>query len=371
MVSASASLVVLLLPRLASAFGDSFFNHPSPDMSQLLVLTVRDSADAAAGNYEGFDDDIDDPEDGHEENFPPDLYAESDRLSPPKEKLFVSEEGASGNAVSQSSPEGSASSPNGPRSCFPSEKSASANRSPSMGNVQPQTRSVTPPSDVNSQRRGADPSQKSPVETKSVTIMAFDEAKEALCHATSNPDVPWHLRALITLTRGVKKPDDFLHSAYLSSLMQAMSYGLECMKELRLLRHIDKGKAKAQDIKELVALKERVVSCVNPVRDLLAEAKTQLGPGMKARGTKGGWDKAAVLLDSLCGAVVATENNFLTLLSLMEAQRNPQTPQAVMQALQKEREKAKAEYEWAKDNIKGCMRALRGKGILPRAFPML
>lgn len=145
---------------------------------------------------------------------------------------------------------------------------------------------------------------------------------------------------------------------------------MHCAKDFRRLRHLDKGKSRPV-AGELAYLRKRALECLVPIKMCLQQAAARLGPPLRKRGSRGGWDQAAALLDSLSASAVAMEDNFSALTVSLEAQLNPSTSKETVSLLMQKRDEAKKEYEAAKKAMKAQAKACEERGLIPKAFPLI
>lgn len=351
---------------LPLAFGATAAISDQPlDISSLLILSIKDVPGAA--ETAAFEDDIEDP-------LPPGMH---------DIEAFIADElhadtHISG-ALSQTTiPEVTGGSPEDAQSevlaDVPSHSSAqlggeatdpigdrsSPTQRPPVSQKQRNSSSHVP-----SNQKGSGARIRKPMK-----VLGFSEAQIAFKAALKAPDVPRGIGWFVGRATSMKEPTDAVHSSYLAGLLQVATYAFQCVGEFRRLRRFDKGKAMGS-IEEIQTLRRKNTRCMTPIKIFLSETKARLGDSLRQRGTQGGWDTAAELLDALYVYAIAMERNFAALTNYMEANANPKTPSAVLAALKEEREEARNKYEAAKAATKAKAKACEKKGIIPRSFPLL
>lgn len=144
---------------------------------------------------------------------------------------------------------------------------------------------------------------------------------------------------------------------------------MNCAKDFSRLRYLDKGRSRPV-VGELNDLRKRALACLAPIKLYLQQATVRLGPLLRKRGPRRGWDQAAALLDSLYTSAVAMEANFSALTLSLEAQLNPKTKKETVSLLMQKRKEAKMGYEEAKKAMKAQAKACEERGLIPKAFPL-
>ncbi|KAL8275209.1 hypothetical protein Esti_000881 [Eimeria stiedai] len=336
------SLCVVLALKCSSS--SASVARTQPDFSTYVVLSVKgltESAEAAAF----LDDDIEDP--------PSPPYKEPLPLDPPF---------STSSLPSPLSPEASATASGeaevrgeeaGANSTAPVERpaaaAAAAGSPPSSADEASRERSPlsSPGSDCASrsggpERPAAPSNDKGKQQQQRQAAMSFPEALAAFGAAVKGPGVPWHVRVALARVRGLRQPADGLHASFHAALLQVASYLLRCAGDLRKLRHLDQGRARAS-LQEVQTLKSKSASCMLPIRLFLEESRSRLGPPLRQRGGDGGWDRAASFLDALSAYAVAMERNYSALTTFLEARLSKCGSASLVQPLKEKREAAQME----------------------------
>ena len=380
----SLTLRVLAVIPISGLAGVSALSSSSfPDISSLLVLTVPEVPPAASIFFE---DDIEDPVSSGLSELESLLGVEEPALEPPLENeagdslpyVPVPVEAEEASASVAAVVERGTSEEGGPvtGSQFNPSAAVLAKEALSEDERTPSETRAYSPDNAHSQRRTADPrvtncQKPGNCTKKRMPVMGFMDAKKAFNTGIRGPGVPWTYRLYAgRVVQSIRQPKDATHAAYIAALMQLGSYGLRCVGEFRRLRHIDKGRTKTT-LQEVQNLKQKIPACFLPIKTFLGEATARLGGPLRKKGPRGGWDRAAALLDALSSSLAATEQNFSALTAYLEAKLTPKTPSNVLQSLKEERQRAKAEFEAAKAITRAEARAVEDKGLIPRAFPLL
>lgn len=205
-----------------------------------------------------------------------------------------------------------------------------------------------------------------------IEVLGFAQAKAAVASALTDPNwgvpykVRWPGQAVLAL---VSEPADPLLKRFWASLMQMVSYGLQCTTEFRELRAMDK-REKPPSQERLQQLRNRATRCMRKMRVFLEQQQQDLIPLFDKQPESRGFAYAKELLQALLEIGGCLERRAEVTTAYFSVFRYPEEAETAGK-LRAEREALLKEYAKLKRRLASAAQQCEARRLLPRVCSVL